>query len=98
MITLYRKRGCPRCTDIEEALKELTLAHRVVDVEEGEGARGIPENLGEPRRTPVLVDEGEVFRGSRAILDHLEGLKGFRALWYKFQSDACYCDEEGNIE
>ena len=98
MITLYRKRGCPRCADIEEALKELTLAHRVVDVGEGAGEEKMPEGIGEPRRPPILVDEGEAFRGPGAILDHLESLKGFRALWYKFQSDACYCDEEGNVE
>jgi hypothetical protein len=24
---------------------------------------------------------------------HLEELEQFKELWYKFQSDACYCDE-----
>lgn len=24
-------------------------------------------------------------------------LEEFKEQWYKFQSDACYCDEEGNI-
>jgi glutaredoxin len=98
MITLYRRRGCPQCSGIEEALKELTLAHRVIEVGKGEVGREMPEQPCGPSRPPVLIDEGKVFRGSKAILDHLEDLKGFRALWYKFQSDACYCDEEGNVE
>jgi hypothetical protein len=45
----------------------------------------------------VLRDGDEVFEGSKAVADHLEEMKEFKRQWYKFQSDACYCDEEGNI-
>ena len=27
------------------------------------------------------------------IIAYLEELEGFKQLWYKFQSDACYCDQ-----
>ena len=32
MLTLYRTPGCPRCNDIQNALEELAIAHRVVEV------------------------------------------------------------------
>ena len=91
---LYRTPGCPRCTEVAEALEELAIAHEVVEVDSPDD---VPEDL-EAVRLPVLRDGHEVFQGPGDVLDHLEGLESFRADWYKFQSDACYCDEEGNVE
>jgi hypothetical protein len=39
-----------------------------------------------------------MIQGSDAIIKHLEELEKFKELWDKFQSYACYCDEEGNVE
>jgi hypothetical protein len=43
------------------------------------------------------MDDKEIIQGKDKILAHLEDLEGFKEQWYKFQSDACYCVEEGNV-
>jgi glutaredoxin len=95
MITLFRTKSCPGCSAIQETLEELCIAHKVVLIDEDpRGSSGLPAGT----RPPVLVDEDEVVQGSDAIIAHLEKLKDFKATWEKFQSDACYCDEAGDIE
>jgi hypothetical protein len=93
MITLYRTADCPRCSAIQEVLEGMTLAHKVVIVEDAQGSP-VPH----ASRLPVLEDEGKVIEGRDAILQHLDQLAGFKAEWEKFQTDACYCDDEGNVE
>ena len=95
MITFYRTPNCPRCSQIQGALEDLVIAHRVVVVRDRSEIAGL---LPEGAKLPVLVDNDEVIQGSGAILRHLEELEKFKELWDKFQSDACHCDEEGNIE
>lgn len=95
MITFFRTKSCPGCSAIQETLEELCIAHKVILVDENRGrSSGLPAGA----RPPVLVDEDEVIQGGDAIIGHLEKLKDFKAVWEKFQSDACYCDEAGNIE
>jgi len=95
MITFYRTKNCPGCQSIQDTLEEMVLAHKVVMIEKGEESW---QKLPEGTKPPVLVDEKETIQGSKNIVEHLEKLEKFKALWEKFQSDACYCDEEGNIE
>ncbi len=94
MITLYRTPDCPRCSDIQSTLRDMAVAHEVVVLE---SADRLPAGL-EADALPVLVDDGAVVQGAEAIFERLEELEGFREQWYRFQSDACYCDEEGNVE
>jgi glutaredoxin len=95
MITFFRRENCPACGAIEETLAELCIRHEITLVDrEGHGDRSTPEGT----RPPVLLDEGQVYQGSGAILAHLDELAEFRAVWEKFQTDACYCDDEGNVE
>jgi hypothetical protein len=54
----------------------------------------LPENT----RLPVMADGDEIIQGLDRIFHHLEELENFKAERDKFQSDACYCDDEGNIE
>lgn len=94
MLIFYRTEDCLGCKGIQTALEEMRLAHKVIIVKnvpitDGEVASGM--------RPPVLVDEKEIIQGKDNILKHLEKLEEFKEQWYKFQSDACYCDEEGNI-
>jgi len=93
MLTLYRTPDCPRCAGIQDTLEDLAIAHEVIEVD---SVDEVPEHL-EQDSLPVLRDGDEVFQGSKAVADHLEEMKDFKEQWYKFQSDACYCDEEGNI-
>jgi hypothetical protein len=46
------------------------------------------------KRLPAMDDEGKLYQGIDAIMKHLEELEAFKEQWYKFQSDACYCDED----
>jgi glutathione S-transferase len=93
MITFYRNKNCRGCSDIQDVLEELAIAYKAVKVEDNDDQR-----LPEGKNLPVLVDEGKVIQGSDAIIEHLEELEEFQRLWGKYQSDACYCDEEGNVE
>jgi hypothetical protein len=95
MITLYRTAEDPWGQEVQETLRELCLAHDVVLVTaSGPGRGSVPEGAS----PPVLVDEGKVYQDRSAIHAHLEELRALRELWYKYGGDACYCDEEGNVE
>jgi hypothetical protein len=91
MITLYRKKDCPRCIDIQGALEELLMPHRIVIVRSRED---LPENLRGIVRLPAMEDEGHIYQGAEDVLAQLERLSAFKELWYRYQSDACYCDED----
>lgn len=94
MLIFYRTEDCPGCKGIQSTIEAMRLAYKVVIVENGPiSAPGIPSGM----TPPVLVDEKETIQGRKNILAHLEELEEFKGQWYKFQSDACYCDEEGNI-
>ena len=89
MIIFYRNSNCTSCESLEETLKELCIAHKVVVVDENN-----KDKLPVGKRTPVLIDGRKAIQGNRNIAKYLEKLEGFKALWEKFQSDACYCDED----
>jgi hypothetical protein len=93
MIELYRPVDCPSCADIEEALKEMVLAHRVITVENGNLPASLP--VGTP--LPALRDEGQIITGSQALKDHLQYLKHIAFEWRKYQSDSCYIHDDGGI-
>jgi hypothetical protein len=95
MIKFYRTSKCTGCAAIQETLETLCIAHETVLLE---SPKDLPADLARGGPPPVLVDGEDVIHGSEEILSHLEELEGFKALWDRFQSDACYCDEEGNIE
>jgi len=95
MIKFFRTESCPSCRDIENALKELCLAHEVVVVKAEDD---IPASVAPDTRLPFLIDGDKLIQGSNNIIAHLSELEEFKSQWYKFQSDACYYDEEGNIE
>lgn len=92
MLTLYRTDGHPESRTVQSALEESCLAHKVVDRHQA------PATLTDHATATVLVDDDNVYRGAAEILPHVEELITFRELWHKYGSDACYCDDEGNIE
>jgi glutaredoxin len=91
MITLYRTRDCPQCAGIQSTLEDLSVAHEVVAGTRAE----LRDRLPDGRTLPVLVDGDETFAGAKAVLQHLDELADFAKEWRKYQSDACYCGEEG---
>lgn len=95
MITFYRTEKCPRCGEVEQAIKDMCLAHEVHIIN---ADSPLPDEVPNGTKPPFLIDEGKVIAGSSRILEHLSELEDFKKLWYKFQSDACYCDESGEVE
>jgi hypothetical protein len=81
MIKLYRPADCPDCEEIEAVLQELVISHQVIVVEN--------------RQNATLEDSGQLYRGQQAIKDHLQELEKIVADWRRFQSDACYIDDDG---
>jgi arsenate reductase-like glutaredoxin family protein len=95
MMKFFRTENCPGCQDIENILKQLSLACEVIIVKE---KNDIPASLPSDIKLPFLIDEGRLIQGINDIVSHLNELEEFKSQWYKFQSDACYCDDAGNIE
>jgi len=95
MIKFFRTENCPGCQDIEDTLRQLCLACEVVIVKE---KGDVPPSVPAGTKLPFLIDEGRLIQGSHNIINHLSELEEFKSQWYKFQSDACYCDDAGNVE
>lgn len=91
VITLYRKASCPEGTAIEERLSDLVAAHRVRIVPE----TGASE-LG-PTRLPAIQEGEDWFSGRLEIQDYLIRLEKRIELWNRYQSDACYLGEDGEV-
>jgi len=87
MITFYTDGECRECARLGATLDALCLAHRTIMASGPEGAR-----------PPVLVDDGVVYAGAPAVEAHLEELARYKALWDKYQTDACYCGDDGEVE
>jgi hypothetical protein len=91
MIELYRPDDCLTCADIELALKEMVIAHKVITV----AANQQPEGLPPKTPLPALKDNGQIIAGQAAISARLRELEEFVTAWQRFQSDACYIDDQG---
>ncbi len=86
MIRLRIHARHPDRDEILEAVQQLCLA---VSLEITEGDAIGP---------PVVWDDQRTYVGKNAILGFLEEMAQFKQEWDKFQSDTCYCDDEGEIE
>jgi hypothetical protein len=93
MIEFYRTVDCDNCETIEAALQEMVIAHKVIVVEPGQWPKTLP--VGTP--LPALVDNGQVVSGRTDLAAHLRELEKVVADWRRFQSDACYLDDEGEV-
>lgn len=92
MLTFYRTEHCEDCDRIEQALHDLVLAHRVI-IADREAQKTAGTEV-----YPLLVDGQDRLTGHRTVLKHIDELEKFKALWDKFQTDACYCDDNGDVE
>ena len=73
-------------TDIETALEDLVVAHTVIDSR----AADVPVEL------PAVFENGRWY-GQADLGDYLTELRSTVALWRKYQSDACYIEDDGSI-
>jgi len=83
MIKLYRAEKCPDCDRLEEALKELAIAHKVVFADKEAGAESNRGNV------PALVDGDDRVAGHTAVFRYIDRMKMSLALWDQFQVDTC---------
>jgi len=95
MIIFYKTKNCQSCRTIEDMLTELCMPFKVMALEDRDE---LPKTLPADASLPLLIDEQKILQGPTEIINHLEELGRLKEQWYKFQSDVCYCDEEGNVE
>jgi len=91
MITLYRRANDPWADEIQEALDEMAIAYETGTIDDSTSP---PDDV---PALSVLRDEGEIVTGEQALCDHLDALRDLLADWDRFQSDACYAEEDGSI-
>jgi len=89
MIVLYREKGSAPGAALELALKDLVVAHKVVEASAGALPAGIP-------RLPAIVDSDRLVYGE-ALPSYLAELERELTEWRKYQVDACYVDEDGEV-
>lgn len=90
MITLYRRPDDAWADEIQEALDEMVIAYETETIEDDQSP---PDDI---PALPALRDEGEIVTGEDALRDHLDHLRTLMADWDRFQSDACYIDDDGS--
>ncbi|NNF69931.1 MAG: hypothetical protein HKN01_09185 [Acidimicrobiia bacterium] len=88
MIELLRVDECPGCDDVADKLADLVIAHSVRTV--------TPAELPPGAKAPVIVDGDRTISGTE-LSAYLAGLGKLMADWDKFQSDACYIDDDGEV-
>jgi len=91
MITLYRRPDDPQADEIQEALDDMVIAYETETVED---AMPPPDDV---PALPALRDDREVVTGASDVSDHLDHLRDLMADWDRFQSDACYVEDDGTI-
>jgi len=93
MLTLYRKPDDELGLLIENKLRDIVIAHNVKIVQSKEE---IPSNKGHDT-LPLLIDNGKCISGEKELIRHIEDLKKLMKDWDKFQSDACFMDDDGTL-
>ena len=93
MTRLYRTAASPAADAIQEALEEMVIRHEVV-VDPVPSA--CPDSVASAD-LPVLEDDGDVLSDADAINARLDDLRQLMADWDRFQSDACYIEDDGSI-
>lgn len=87
MIELIRREHDPEADWVEAGLRELVLGYRrTVLSDAGAGKLSLP----------VLRHGEQVYQGRQGLLDGLHALERLAEDWRRFQSDACYVDEDGS--
>lgn len=91
MIILYRRPDDAWADEIQEDLDEMVIAYDTETVEDETSLPGDVDDL------PALRDEEKVVTGETALREHLDHLRDLMEDWDRFQSDACYVEEDGSI-
>ena len=93
MIELYRAANDAESDRVEEALRDLVVAHRVITCTPEQAT----SQLGGDVTLPALREDEQIAHGPEEIARFLEQTRTTLEGWNKFQTDACYLDDEGNV-
>jgi hypothetical protein len=87
MLTLYRRPDDARADEVQDTLDEIVIAYQTETIADD---TTLPD-------TPALRDDGEVISGEAALNEHLQKLTDLMNDWDRFQSDACYIEDDGTV-
>lgn len=91
MITLYRHPDDAWADELEEALDEMVIAYETETItQETNRPDDVPE-------LPALRDDDEVVFGETDLRHRIRELRDLMGKWDRFQSDACYIEDDGSI-
>ena len=93
MTRLYRTADSSAADAIQNALEDIVIRHEVV-LDPSDDA--CPDGIGQAD-LPVLEDDGDILSEADAIDARLDDLRQLMADWDRFQSDACYIEDDGSI-
>lgn len=91
MVTLYRRPDDDQADAIQETLDEIVIAYETETIANGEA---LPDDVPD---TPALRDDGDVITGEADLSAHLDELTELMNDWDRFQSDACYIEDDGTV-
>ena len=89
MIKLYREENSPQADMIEAEFRDIVLGYDCVVVDEKKAAQ-----LFDDAPLPVITNNERVVSGD-GIPGYIKELKQLMREWQRFQSDACYVDDDG---
>lgn len=89
MIKLYREENSPQADMIEAEFRDIVLGYDRVVVDEKKAAQ-----LFDDAPLPVITNNERVVSGD-GIPGYIKELKQLMREWQRFQSDACYVDDDG---
>lgn len=91
MIILYRQPDDQWADEIQEALDEMVIAYETdVFATASAGPDDVPA-------LPALRDDGEIVTEETALRKRLDKLRRLMQDWDRFQSDACYLEDDGSV-
>ena len=93
MIKLYRLANSQPGDALEAALRDLVVAYELIVVEPEQEPAALP--AGTP--LPAIQHDERLISGQTALAAFLTELEQFVADWRRFQSDACYVDDDGEV-
>jgi hypothetical protein len=91
MVTLYRRPDDAWADDIQSALDDMVIAYETETIDDGT----VPPD--DVSQLPALRDDEEVITGREALRERLDALRSLMAEWDRFQSDACYVEDDGSV-
>jgi hypothetical protein len=91
MLTLYRRPDDARADEVQDTLDEIVIAYQTETIADD---TTLPDDVPD---TPALRDDGEVISGEAALNEHLQKLTDLMNDWDRFQSDACYIEDDGTV-